>query len=321
MVGFRLKIGRIWSENWSEFPWVQFTQGRSKIAMLSVVIGAVVNIVLDPVLIYGLSMGVKGAAIATVLSQAVSACWILRFLTSKSASLRLQVSKFKPRRSMLLSMLALGSSPFVMASTESLIGLVMNRGLSQYGDVYVSALTIMQSCMQLSSVPSTGFTQGVTPILSFNYGQCNNARLKEGFRILFVIMTGWNLVMTLCIIFMPRFFAGIFTSNVELIGTVARVMPVFMAGMTIFGMQRACQTTFVALNQPKVAIFIAFLRKVFLLVPLALILPHWFGVMGIYGAEAIADAIAATCCVTLFCIKFPKILAANPNVKNIKNDQ
>ena len=197
----------------------------------------------------------------------------------------------------------------------------MNRGLSQYGDVYVSALTIMQSCMQLSSVPSTGFTQGVTPILSFNYGQCNNARLKEGFRILFVIMTGWNLVMTLCIIFMPRFFAGIFTSDVELIGTVARVMPVFMAGMTIFGMQRACQTTFVALNQPKVAIFIAFLRKVFLLVPLALILPHWFGVMGIYGAAAIADAIAATCCVTLFCIKFPKILAANPNVKNIKNDQ
>ena len=290
-------------------------QGCPKTAMLSVVIGAAINIILDPVLIYGFNMGVRGAAIATVVSQAVSACWILRFLTSKSTFLRLRLSRLRPSIDILSAMLALGISPFIMASTESLIGLIMNRGLSRYGDVYVSALAIMQSTMQFSAVPVTGFSQGATPVLSFNYGNGDDGRLREGFRILFVVMTAWNFIVTLCIMLMPKVFAGIFTSDAMLIDTVGKVMPVFMAGMTIFGMQRACQTTFVALNQPRTAIFIALLRKIFLLIPLAMILPHWFGVMGIYGAEAVADIIAALSCMTIFFITFPRILAQNPNKK------
>ncbi len=283
-------------------------QGHPGTAMISVLIGAALNIVLDPVFIFAFGMGVSGAALATVISQTVSALWILSFLLSKKAKLRLRKRNLCPEGTLLRQIAALGVSPFVMASTESIIGLVMNRGLAAYGDIYVSALTIMQSCMQIYSVPLNGFTQGASPVVSYNYGHGNKKRVREGFHVIFAVMTAVNLAMTLWMILQPGFFAGIFTSDPELRGTVGRIMPVFLAGMTVFGMQRACQTMFIALNQPGVSLFIALLRKIFLLVPLALILPHWFGVMGIYGAEAVADALAACCCILIFLNRFPKIL-------------
>lgn len=283
-------------------------QGHPGTAMLSVLIGAVLNIVLDPVFIFVFGMEVSGAALATVLSQTVSALWILCFLLSRRAKLRLRRKNLRPEKKLIGSIAALGVSPFVMASTESIIGLVMNRGLAAYGDIYVSALTIMQSCMQIFSVPLSGFTQGASPVISYNYGHGNEKRVREGFHVIFAVMTTVNLVMTLWMILQPGLFAGIFTSDQELRETVCRIMPVFLAGMTVFGMQRACQTMFIALNQPGVSLFIALLRKIFLLVPLALILPHWFGVMGIYGAEAVADALAACCCILIFMNRFPKIL-------------
>lgn len=284
-------------------------QGRPGLAMGAVIVGAVMNIVLDPLFIFVFDMGVAGAAVATVISQAASAFFILRFLVSDQAQLKLSLQDMKPQKRILQKMMSLGISPFVMASTESIIGFVMNAGLSVYGDIYVSALTVMQSCMQMYAIPLNGFQQGASPVISFNYGNGNRERVKEGFRIIFVIMTVFNLVCTLAMIFFPYVFARIFTQNEELIALVSRIMPVFLLGMSIFGMQRACQTMFVALNQPGYSLFIALLRKIILLIPLALILPHFFGYMGIYTSEAIADGAAAIICILLFLHQFPRILA------------
>lgn len=284
------------------------SQGRPGIAMWSVLIGALLNIVLDFLFIRILDMGVAGAALATVISQFCSAVWVLAFLFSKRASLRLSLRYMKPSKKVLISMLTLGVSPFVMGSTESLIGFVLNGSLKHFGDVYVSALTVMQSAMQIISVPLSGFAQGCSPIMSYNYGHRNPKRVKECFGIALVIMTGFNLFATLLMIAFAGPVASLFTEDTVLIDTVAHIMPVFLAGMTIFGLQRTCQNSFVALGQAKVSLFIALLRKVILLIPLALILPYFMGVMGIYTAEAIADATAAIICTIIFAYKFPKIL-------------
>ncbi len=284
------------------------TQGRPGIAMYSVIIGAVLNIVLDPLFIFQFGMGVKGAALATIISQACSAVWILAFLSSKRASLRLEPKYMKLHKKILLMTLALGASPFIMASTESLVGFVLNGSLKPFGDINVSAMAVMQSAMMCVSVPLTGFAQGFVPIVSYNYGHGDRDRVKECFKIVLTVMFLFNLFLMLLMIVFPSVIASAFTSDVRLIETVSRVMPIFLAGMTIFGLQRACQNMFVALGQAKVSIFIALLRKVFLLVPLALILPHFMGVVGVYAAEAISDATAAICCTIIFAIQFPKIL-------------
>nr|WP_129734091.1 MATE family efflux transporter [Parabacteroides goldsteinii] len=284
------------------------TQGRPAIAMWSVVIGAILNILLDPLFIFVFDMGVKGAALATIISQAATAIWVLSFLTSSRASLRLEVSYMKPDKKVVGAILALGASPFIMASTESLVGFVLNGTLKTFGDIYVSALTVMQSAMLFVSVPLTGFALGFVPIVSYNYGHGNKKRVKECFRIAMTFMFLFNLILMLLMILFPSVIASAFTSDQELIQTVTEVMPVFLAGMTIFGLQRACQNMFVALGQAKISIFIALLRKVFLLVPLALILPRFMGMIGVYSAEAISDATAAICCTIIFAIQFPKIL-------------
>lgn len=287
-------------------------QGRPTIAMLSIIIGAVSNIILDPIFIYGFDMGVRGAALATIISQALSAIWVLRFLFSKNATLRLRKKYMKLEWKILSSMFAMGISPFVMTATESLIGFVLNGSLERYGgDLHVSAMTVLQSGMQIISVPMVGFAQGFVPVVSYNYGNRNKERVKEGFKIAFVVMTTLNLIMTSVLMIFPKFFARIFTDDILLIEKVGEVLPIFMAGMLIFGMQRACQNMFVALVQPKVSLFIALLRKVILLVPFALIFPVIMGenVIGVYIAEAMADGIAAVCCAIIFFITFPKILA------------
>lgn len=284
------------------------TQGRPAIAMWSVVIGAVLNILLDPLFIFVFDMGVKGAALATIISQAATAAWVLIFLTSSRASLRLEARYMKPDKKVIAATLALGASPFIMASTESLVGFVLNGTLKTFGDIYVSALTVMQSSMLFVSVPLTGFALGFVPIVSYNYGHGNRERVKECFKIVLSFMFLFNLLLILLMIFFPSVIASAFTADEELIRTVSKVMPIFLAGMSIFGLQRACQNMFVALGQAKISIFIALLRKVFLLVPLALILPHFMGVTGVYAAEAISDATAAICCTIIFAIQFPRVL-------------
>lgn len=287
-------------------------QGRPGIAMWSVIIGAILNIGLDPLFIFQFGMGVKGAALATIISQACSAVWVLAFLFSKRASLRLEARYMKLHKRIIAMTLALGASPFIMASTESLVGFVLNGSLKPFGDINVSAMAVMQSAMLCVSVPLAGFAQGFVPIVSYNYGHGDRGRVKECFKIVVTVMFSFNFLLMLLMIVFPSVISSAFTGDEKLIETVSRVMPVFLAGMTIFGLQRACQNMFVALGQARVSIFIALLRKVILLVPLALILPHFIGVTGVYAAEAVSDATAAICCTVIFAIRFPKILQAMP---------
>ena len=289
-------------------------QGQSKIAMLSVLIGAVLNIALDPVFIFVLKMGVRGAALATIISQFASALWTIRFLSSKKTSLRIQPGYLKPDIKIIGSVAALGVSPFIMQSTESLISVVLSSGLQKYGgDVYVGSLTILQSVMQLINTPISGFTQGVQPILSYNYGAGNIERVKATYKRIIGITAAASFCITLSAILLPGMYARVFTDDTELIGVVRRVMPVFVAGMLIFGIQMGCQTTFMGLGQAKISLFMALLRKVFLLVPFAIIFPLVTkDVMSIYYAECSADAIAAIVCGTVFLCNIKKILARGP---------
>ena len=287
-------------------------QGRPGVAMLSVIIGAVLNTALDPLFIFAFGMGVKGAAVATVISQAVSSAWVLSFLFSKKAELRLNFKYMKPNLGIIGKISALGISPFVMASTESLVGFALNGQLKAYGDnTHVAALTAMQSAMQMVSIPLAGFGQGIIPILSYNYGHKRNDRVKECFKIALSVMFGFNLVGMIFMIIFPGLIGRMFTDDAAVVQIVKQYMPVFLAGMTIFGLQRTCQNTFVALGQAKVSLFIALLRKVILLVPLAYILPLFMDVVGVYAAEAIADATAAILCTAIFINTFPKILKKN----------
>lgn len=283
-------------------------QGASKTAMLSVLIGAVINICLDPVFIFLFGMGVKGAALATVISQAVSAVWVVKFLLSKKSVIKLKVSCMRPEKGTVKLIAALGVSPFIMQSTESLVSITLNSGLQRYGgDLYVGTMAIMTSVMQLITIPLQGITQGVQPIISYNYGAGNKKRVKSAFlRMLAITFAGMFVFCGLAVV-CPGLYAGIFTSNEELTELTVKVMPTYFLGMTIFGIQSACQATFIALGQAKVSMFIALLRKVILLIPLAIILPKFMGVMGIYRAEPIADVLSVLTTATLFLLTVKKI--------------
>lgn len=286
------------------------SQGRSRIAMISIVIGAVVNIALDPLFIFVFGWGVKGAAIATVLSQAVSAAWNVNFLMGKKSSLRLSFCNIRPDFRIMGQICSLGISPFIMRATESLISVVLNRGLQMYGgDLYVGSLTIMQSVLQLFSAPLTGFTQGVQPIISYNYGAGKFDRVKKLYRSMIAVSFTISFVANMTVMCFPALYASLFTNDEELIGLVSRVMPVFLFGMLFFGLQNGIQPTFLALGQAKISLFIAMFRKVILLVPLALVLPRFFGVMGIYYAEPISDIISAATACILFALNIKKILS------------
>ena len=289
-------------------------QGKAKTAMLSVLIGAVLNIVLDPLFIFVFHMGVKGAALATILSQLAGAIWVLRFMTSKKTSLRLKCVCLRPDFPQIGAILSLGMAPFIMQSTESLISIVMSSGLQRYGgDLYVGSLTILQSIMQLKSAPVNGFTQGVQPILSYNFGAGNLERVKAGYRRIIGITAAFSFVITLLEILFPEALARMFTQDEELIALVGRVAPVFLAGMLLFGIQMGCQTTFIGLGQAKISLFVAMLRKVILLVPFALIFPLVTGnVYSIYFAECMADIISVITCTALFVLKIRKILTRGP---------
>lgn len=286
------------------------SQGQSRTAMLAVLIGAATNIILDPVFIFVLGMGVKGAAVATVISQILSAVWTVGFLISSKSSLTIKLKAMIPDFRVIGSVLALGISPFIMRATESLISIVLNSGLQKYGgDIYVGSLTIMQSVMQMYSAPLGGFTQGVQPIISYNFGAGNFDRVKKLYRSMIASCFIFAASATLLVIIFPGFFAGLFTSDAQLIALVEKMMPVFMCGMLVFGLQQGIQPTFLALGQAKISLFIAVFRKIILLIPLALILPLKFGVMGIYYAEPVSDVLSAAMATILFLLNIKKIVS------------
>lgn len=296
-------------------------QGESKVAMLSVVIGAVLNICLDPLLIFALDMGVRGAALATVISQAVSAAWVLRFLTSNRSVMRLRTENMRLKPDIVKRIGSLGISPFIMQSTESMVGITLNSGLQNYGgDLYVGTMSIMTSIMQLILIPVQGISQGVQPIISYSYGARDKNRVKRTFMRLLVSGLIGTLILGGVAVLVPKVYAGIFTSNEELISLTCQVMPVYFLGITIFGLQSACQSTFLALGQAKVSLFIALLRKVFLLIPLAVVFPKFMGVMGIYRAEPTADIISVVTTCVLFAITMRRVLRnMNDDLKGVKN--
>lgn len=278
-------------------------QGYAGFAMISVLIGAVLNIILDPIFIFLFGMGIKGAAVATILSQGVSAVWIVWFLFSKRTGLRIRKKNIKPDWRVIGGIVALGISPFVMQSTESLINIVLNRGLKFYGgDMYVGALTILQSVMQLIVIPAQGFSQGAQPIISYNYGAQKLERVKKTFQIALSTIWGFSFVFTGIVMLFPRVFAGLFTSDSKLLELASSKMPLFLAGLLVFGVQMTCQSTFMGLGKAKISLFIALWRKVILLIPLAVVLPKFFGVDGIYWAEPLADSVSALTAGFLFII-------------------
>lgn len=287
-------------------------QGAAKAAMLSVLIGAVINIVLDPIFIFALHLGVRGAALATVISQFVSAVWVVSFLKSKRSVLHLKL--VRPDKSLILKIAALGIAPFVMQSTESLVTITFNTGLQRYGgDLYVGSMSILMSIMQLIVIPVNGITQGVQPIVSYNYGAGNRLRVKETvIRLVSVCLLG-TLILAGVAIFCPGIYASMFTNDAELVALTCRIMPIFFLGIAIFGIQAACQSTFLALGQAKVSLFIATLRKIILLIPLALILPKFLGVKGIYIAEPVSDVVSVIVTSVLCVITLKRIFIEMEN--------
>lgn len=276
-------------------------QGHARTAMVSVLIGAVLNIGLDPLFIFAMGMGIQGAALATILSQGVSAIWVVWFLLSKRTGLRIRWQNIRPDWRIIGAITALGISPFVMQSTESLINIVLNSSLRHYGgDLYVGTLTIMQSVLQLIVIPVQGFTQGVQPIISYNYGARKIGRVRRTFQTSLSLIWAFGFIFTGIAMVFPGLFAGLFTSDPQLISLTKDKMPLFLAGLLIFGIQMTCQSTFMGLGKAKLSLFIALWRKVILLIPLALILPKFMGVDGVYWAEPLADTISAVTAGVLF---------------------
>ena len=285
-------------------------QGQARTAMFSVLIGAVVNIVLDPIFIFVFHMGVAGAAVATIISQALSAAWVLRFLCSEKSGIRLKKAGMKPDFFLIGQIMALGVSPFVMSATESAITIVMNHGLQVYGgDLYVGSMTILQSVLQLVFVPINGFTNGVQPIISYNFGAGKFDRVKMTIKRMISITFLAAFVYVGFAMLRPGLFARLFTTDEDLIALVKKVLPVYIAGMSVFGVQSGVQSSFLGLGQAKISLCIALLRKVILLIPLALILPRFFGVMGVYYAEPVADILSVLTASTLFLLNIRKILS------------
>lgn len=285
-------------------------QGRAMTAMCSIIIGAALNIALDPLFIFVLNMGVRGAALATVISQAASCAWIVAALASRKASIRLERRFLRFDLSVMLSTVALGVSPFTMVFTESAVQVVLNRGMMTYGgDLYVGTITIIASVVQLFSTPLSGYTNGVQPLLSFNYGAGKIDRVKKTFRYLLVSTLAITMGYCLLLELFPRPFIRLFAQDEQLIELTVRGLRIYSLGLGIFGLQNATQSMFVGLGQAKISLFIAILRKIILLIPLALVLPVFLGVDGVYIAEPIADITSASIATGLMLYHFNRILA------------
>ena len=287
------------------------TQGFAKFSMLTTVIGAVINIILDPIFIFGLGLGVSGAAYATVISQAVSALWILRFLTGKKTVLRLKAVNMIPDPKVILPCLALGISSFVMVSTESLLSVSFTSSLQNYGgDLAVGAMTVMASINQLVTMPLSGVCQGGQPLISYNYGAGKMDRVKEAFFCQFGVCVTYTLTLWAVIMIAPNFFAGIFTNDSALVAYTGWALRIFLAGVFSVGFQISCQQAFMALGQAKISLLLACLRKLILLIPLIFVLPIFAEdkVFAVFLAEPVSDIVAAmVTTITFFCF-FRKLM-------------
>lgn len=288
------------------------TQGFAKTSMLTVVIGAALNIALDPVFIFVFDMGVRGAALATIISQGVSAAWVLKFLTGKRTTLRLKKHGMRIDPGIMLPVLALGVSPFIMQSTESLLSVVLNTSLLKYGgDLAVGAYTVLGSVMQIVNLPMQGLFQGAQPITSYNYGAKNFDRVRKSVRLLTASAVIYAAAFWLALMLMPRVFVGMFTSDAALTEITVWAMRIFLGGVFAFGFQGAFQNSFLALGQAKVSLLLALLRKIVLLIPLIFIMPMFFEnkLFGVFVAEPIADITAAVVTTISFLIWARKNLA------------
>ncbi|AQM59310.1 MATE family efflux transporter [Clostridium baratii] len=287
------------------------TQGFAKTGMLTVMIGAVINIVLDPIFIFIFNMGVKGAALATVCGQLVSALWVLKFLFGKTSVLKIRKKYLVPKLNVILPVIALGVSPFIMQGTESLVIIIMNNQLSIYGgDLAIGAMTIMSSIMQIVMLPLMGLSQGAQPIISYNYGAKKMERIKATFKLLLISCLVYTGVMWALLMIVPKMFVLIFNNNPNLVEITSWSIKIYFAGVIMFGAQIACQQTFLALGQAKTSLILALLRKIILLIPLAFILPNFFeeGLKGVLMAEPVADILAAAITVICFIIFYKKKL-------------
>ena len=287
------------------------TQGFAKISMLTTVIGAVINIILDPIFIFVFDMGVKGAALATVLSQAVGAVWILRFLTGKQTILRLKKENMKLDPAVFGPCLALGISTFVMLSTESLLSVSFTSSLSRYGgDLAVGAMTIITSVSQLATMPLQGICQGGQPIISYNFGAGNSERVRKAFFTQFKVCVCYTAFFWMISMLFPQVFAGIFTEDSKLVEYASWALRIYMAGIFSLGFQICCQQSFMALGQAKVSLLLACLRKIVLLIPLIFVLPMFFEnkVFAVFLAEPVSDITAALVTTITFLKLFNKIL-------------
>ena len=291
-------------------------QGFSTVGMATVLIGAVVNIVLDPILIFGFGMGVRGAALATITAQAMSAVWVVWFLLGKRTKLRLQRRFARLDWKVLAPVLALGVSPFIMQSTESLVNIAFNSSLKAYGgDPAVGAMTICSSIMQVFYLLFQGLSQGGQPIVGYNYGAGNLDRVKKTFRLVFTCSLVFSTLSCLAIELFPGMFVAMFNDKPELVEIAVWTLRVYAAGMFMLGIQNACQQTFVALGQAKISLFLALLRKIILLIPFVFILPHFIEnkVLAVFLAEPAADILAALTTGGMFFWRFPRILREREN--------
>ena len=286
-------------------------QGFAKTGMMTVLIGAVSNIILDPVFIFGFKLGVRGAAVATILSQAISCAWVLLFLSGKRTYLKLQSKYMRIDGKLVFPCVALGLSAFIMQSSESVISVCFNSSLLKYGgDIAVGAMTILTSVMQFVMLPMQGIAQGAQPISSYNYGAKNTERVKKTFRLLLTTCLIYSLTIWAVIMAFPSIFAGIFTPDAELIDFTSKALRIYCAVLGIFGIQIACQMTFVSTGNAPCSIIVAIVRKFVLLLPLIYLMPQLIEnkTMGVYLAEPVADVIAVTFTAVLFAVQFRKSL-------------
>ncbi len=289
-------------------------QGFAKTGMLSVLIGAITNIILDPILIFGFNMGVEGAAWATIISQALSCIWVLLFLFGKKTLLRIKLKYFKLQPAIILPSLALGLSVFIMQASESVISICFNSSLLKYGgDVAVGAMTILTSVMQFAMLPLQGLGQGAQPIISYNYGAGDASRVKSAYKLLLKASLCYSVALWLCIMLFPQLFAAMFTPDAALLDFTKTALRIYMAALLLFGIQVACQMAFTSLGNAKASILVAVMRKFILLIPLIYIMPLILKsnqTMAVYIAEPIADVIAVSFTAILFTFQFKKSLKA-----------
>lgn len=290
-------------------------QGFAKTGMLTVLIGAALNIALDPLFIFVLDLGVQGAALATILSQGISCLWVMAFLCGKKTILRIRRQNLRLKPGILLPCIALGLAPFIMQSTESLIAVCFNASLLRYGnDIAVGAMTILTSVMQFAMMPLQGLAQGAQPITSYNYGAGNVQRVRQIFFLLLRTSLIYSGILWALIMLFPQIFAGIFTPDPELLTFTAGALRIYCAVLVLFGIQVACQMTFVSIGFAGSSVIVAIMRKIVILVPLIYLLPRFMAdqTMAVYTAEPVADFLAVTFTSILFAFRFRKALADMP---------